>query len=103
MTVRRNGAGSSSGAARTVYSFCEPVTQTGTRWHIRAVGADGVHLNGGIPRTVTALCGHTIAGGWDIPMDVTDSAVRGLMDRNAGARTVSNQALCVGCATQWRN
>ncbi|GAA0494048.1 hypothetical protein Ade02nite_20770 [Paractinoplanes deccanensis] len=83
---------------QTAYSFAEPSFQTGTRWHIRAVGKEGPRPNGGIPDDHAALCGLDLRRGWDVKAEISRDTVMRLLARNEQARSVSEQAVCAGCA-----
>jgi len=77
------------------------VFQTGTRWHVRVVGADGVLCpHGGLGVDTVALCGLEMARGWDLSPAVTVDAVRGLLARNKEARP-GWEAICPGCADEY--
>ncbi|MDG4795445.1 hypothetical protein [Micromonospora sp. WMMD1082] len=62
------------------YVFCEPVSQTGTRSHLRRPDSAGaVFPHGGIPSGCRALCGLDVSRGWDTEPPVTAHAVRELL------------------------
>lgn len=64
-------------AATVTHAYCERVTATPTSpIHLRQVGTEGLKLGGGIPEDVAALCGATIARGWDLPTDVPSTVER---------------------------
>ena len=84
-----------------VHSFSEPVWQTGSRWHIRLVSADGARFpHGGLASDAAALCGLELARGWDLSPAVTVEFVRGLQARNESAGP-DGQAVCGGCAAAY--
>lgn len=90
------------GVATTVaYTFAEPVHQTGTRWHIRELGPEGMHRNGGIPAGHHGLCNLSLERGWDVDAPVTADGVRQLLARNTEARTAAEQLVCGGCAHEY--
>lgn len=79
------------------YSFCEPSTATGMRWHIRLLDDSGPWPNGGIPGECPALCGLDLQKGWDVNAPVDTAVVRLLLARNEEAGPVG-QSVCVRCA-----
>lgn len=83
------------------FTFCEPVRQTGTRWHIRALDGGGPRPNGGIPDGTAALCGADMSRGWDVTHRIRPDIVRGLLARNREARVASEQHVHEPCATAY--
>lgn len=77
----------------TTYSFCESVHASGASpWHIRKLDAAGLKLSGGI--TSNSLCDRVrMPYGWDLRTEVDSENV---------ARLVAGKAVCVICASVWR-